>query len=401
MSCRAALYAWTEEVATHLPRLTRPQAAVLALWSFGMVLARSCSLTAVSLMLAATLQLKEGSVRQRLREFTYEAAAKRGEKRRELEVEACFGPLLAWVVAEWEGRDLALALDASSLGDRFVVLAVSVLYRGCAIPVAWAVLPANRKGAWRPEWLRLLRLVWRAVPRDWRVIVLADRGLYARWLFRRIVRLGWHPFLRVNSGGTFRPEGAGAYRPLAAFAPRVGDRWAGRGVAFQGKERRLGCTLLACWGEGYADPWLVLTDLPPEAAEVGWYALRAWIEQGFKFAKRAGWQWQATRMRDPARAARLWLALAVATLWLLRVGGAAEDAIAESTLPEDAAEALAPPPRRRRSPRWRPVSVFRRGWTAILAALLNGLPLPTGRFRPEPWPRSPTPTPDHAHPVPI
>ena len=105
-------------------------------------------------------------------------------------------------------------------------------------------------------------------------------------------------------------------------------------------------------------------------------------------------------MRDPARAARLWLALAVATLWLLRVGGAAEDDLPASSLPEGAAEALAPP-RRRRSPRWRLVSVFRRGWTAILAALLNGLPLPTGRFRPEPWPRSPAPTPDHAHPVPI
>jgi len=30
--------------------------------------------------------------------------------------------------------------------------------------------------------------------------VLADRGLYARWLFRRIVRLGWHPFLRIKTG---------------------------------------------------------------------------------------------------------------------------------------------------------------------------------------------------------
>src|SRR3989442_10917239 len=40
-----------------------------------------------------------------------------------------------------------------------------------------------------------------------RSLVLADRGLYARWLFRRITRLGWHPFLRINTGGTFRPKG--------------------------------------------------------------------------------------------------------------------------------------------------------------------------------------------------
>ncbi|HWE62694.1 MAG TPA: hypothetical protein VHB98_13350 [Chloroflexota bacterium] len=44
-----------------------------------------------------------------------------------------------------------------------------------------------------------------AVPPDWEVIVLADRGLYARGLFGRIVRLGWHPFLRINRGGTLLP----------------------------------------------------------------------------------------------------------------------------------------------------------------------------------------------------
>src|SRR5882762_570222 len=56
------------------------------------------------------------------------------------------------------------------------------------------------------------------------------------------------------------------------------------------------------------------------------------IEQGFKITKRGGWQWQRTRMRDPQRAARLWLAVAVATLWLLSVGGLAEDTLPESTL---------------------------------------------------------------------
>jgi hypothetical protein len=35
--------------------------------------------------------------------------------------------------------------------------------------------------------------------------VLADRGLWARWLFGRIVRLGWHPLLRINNGAKFRP----------------------------------------------------------------------------------------------------------------------------------------------------------------------------------------------------
>src|SRR5438128_9885823 len=104
----------------------------------------------------------------------------------------------------------------------------------------------------------------------------------------------------------------------------------------------------------------MLTDLAPEASDAGWYGLRAWIEQGFKITKRAGWQWHRTRMRDPERAARLWLAVAVATLWLLSVGGAAEETMPASTLLD--VTGLCPErPRTRRATRLRPVRRFRPG----------------------------------------
>jgi hypothetical protein len=355
-----------------------------------MVLARSCALTAVSGFLATWLGRKEPAVRQQLREFCYEATAKRGTARQELVVETCFEPLLAWVVDQWEGTQLALALDATTLETRFTVLAISVVYRGCAIPVAWTVLEATAKHAWRREWLRMLRQVRRAVPRTWTVIVLADRGLYARWLFRRITRLGWHPFLRINTGGTFRPTGQVRGVPVQTLVPEPGTTWQGTGIAFKGRNRQLHCTLLACWEAGYKDPWLLLTDLPPEASTACWYGLRAWIEQGFKITKRAGWQWQRTHMTKPARAARLWLAVAVATLWLLSVGGEADATIPASTVPD--VTALVPQqPRTRRATRLRLVSVFRRGWTLILVALLDHAPLPLGRFVPEPWPAVPVP----------
>ena len=383
MFCQASFDPWLRTIRTHLPHLSKPQAWGLALWSFGMVLARSCALSAVSNLLATGMQRKEQTVRQQLREWYYDARRKRGPKRQELRVETCFAPLLGWVVCWWQGTQLALAIDATSLGQRFVVLAVSVVYRGCAIPVAWVILPAGAKHAWRREWLRLLRLLRPAIPQSWTVIVLADRGLYAPWLFRRITRLGWHPFLRINTGGSLRPTGATCWRPLKTFAPQPGTTWRGTGLAFT--RNQVACTLLARWEEGYKDPWLILTDLPPEASDAGWYGLRAWIEQGFKITKRAGWQWHRTRMSDPARAARLWLAVAGATLWLLSVGGAAEETIPVSTLLD--VTGLCPEhPRTRRATRLRLVSVFRQGWMALLVALLRQDPLPEGRFVPEPWP---------------
>lgn len=385
MSCQDAVYQWTAEIRTHLPHLSKPQAVVLALWSVGMLEARSCALSAVAALLAVWQGRRENTVRQQLREFCYEAAAKRGAQRQAVAVSTCFAPLLRWAIAGYSGQQLALALDATHLGDRFIVLAVSVVYRGCAIPVAWTIVTAQDKHAWRGDWLRMVRQLRPAVPPDWTVIVLADRGLYAPWLFRRIVRLGWHPFLRINTGGTFRPAGCARFWPLTTFAPAPGARGEGQGTAFKTKDRRLDCTLLVYWAEGCTDPWFILTDLPPRVGEACWYGLRAWIEQGFKITKRGGWQWQRTRMTDPARAERLWLALAVATLWLLRVGGAADAALPESTVvaldPVDTA-----PPRRQRATRLRLVSLFRRGWLLIHVALLHHSPLPFGAFIPEPWP---------------
>jgi hypothetical protein len=69
MSCHPRVTEWTTIIHTHLPHVTKPQVTVLALWSLGMVLARSCALTAVSAFLATWLHRKEDAVRQPLREF--------------------------------------------------------------------------------------------------------------------------------------------------------------------------------------------------------------------------------------------------------------------------------------------------------------------------------------------
>ena len=99
----------------------------------------------------------------------------------------------------------AVAMGATSLGQLFTVLAISGLYRGCAIPIAWVVLPGNSPGAWKAHWLALFQPLPGRVPGDWTVLVLVDRGRYAAWLHRQIISLGWHPYLRINVGGLFRP----------------------------------------------------------------------------------------------------------------------------------------------------------------------------------------------------
>lgn len=386
MSRLPQLYTWLAALTTAFAHLSAAELRGLACFSFGMLLARSCSLTAVAAQLADLLGQKFDTVKQRLREWYCEAQAKAGRHRRQLDVRTCFAPLLRWVLADWPGTQLALALDATTLGQRFVTLTASVLYRACAVPVAWRILPATGKHPWKDEWLSLLDELGRRLPAGWTVLVLTDRGLYAKWLFRAIQRQGWHPLMRINGGGTFRPQG-GPRQPLRALVPAVGTQWKGEGEAFKDAGKRLRCTLLARWDAGYAEAWLVLTDLPAAVAEVCWYGLRAWIEQGFKRLKSGGWDWHKTHMSDPQRAERLWLALAVATWWSLRVGGEVEDrelpVATIGALPAGAAASTRPaqrPAARRR------LSVFARGRTAIVNTLLRDGVVLLGTTRPEPWP---------------
>jgi hypothetical protein len=174
-----------------------------------------------------------------------------------------------------------------------------------------------QKGAWRPHWEALLEALRDTIPATWTVLVCADRGLYAKWLFARMVQLGWHPLLRIHAQGGYRQAGQTTYQPLASVVAQAGASWCGRVVCF--KENPLACTLLASWEAGQSEAWLIVTDLVLERACARWYGMQAWIESGFADLTRRGWQWHKTQMVDGGRAARLWLALAIATLWVFIV----------------------------------------------------------------------------------
>lgn len=391
MTCSARVSQWTESVSRHLPHLSRPQAAVLALWSLGMVLTGSCGLSQVSVLLALLLGQGEETLRQRLREWYYPAQDKAGKKRRTLEVATCFAPLLRWVLAWWpeESHELALALDATTLGQRFTVLCVSVLVCGCAIPVAWKVLVYNQEGSWQPYWQALLAHLDGVIPADWTVLVLADRGLYAPWLYRQIVAQGWHPFLRINLGAKACVQGSDKWEWITHWLPAPGEQWVQRVACFVDKKNRLDCTLLLCREPGYEEAWAVVTDLPAQQVHAAWYRLRAWIEGGFKDYKRGQWGWHHTKMLDPARAERLWLVLAVSTLWVVGVGSQAE-----VSRPAKQPDHLPPTHVARQTagsgmkgPRGRELSCVTRGRLRLIAAIWLGEAWPEAALWPEEWPQ--------------
>ena len=177
--------------------------------------------------------------------------------------------------------------------------------------------------------------------------------------------------------------------PAQHFVSRPDTAWIGRGTAFSTPNAKRRCTLLAVWYVGQEEPWIILTDLPPEDAGPSWYALRFWIELGFKAVKSLGWKWDKTRRTDPARISRHWLVLSVATLLALAYGTRVEDAHDRRIAPGNLRTPPKTPDPRRRDPWGRPVrtvSVIRHGIDWLRRLLLRGRLWSRVWLLPEPWP---------------
>ena len=192
---------------------------------------------------------------------------------------------------------------------------------------------ATQPGSWMDPTVELLGELAPAVPREMTVIVLCHRGIASPKLWRQIRAQslpparpgGWHPYMRYRKNVSFCAQD-GRRLPAQHFVSRPDTAWIGRGAAFSTPNAKRRCTLLAVWYVEQEEPWVILTDLPPEDAGPSWYALRFWIELGFKAVKSLGWKWDKTRRTDPARISGHWLVLSVATLLSLAYGTRVEDA---------------------------------------------------------------------------
>ena len=392
-------YQIEQTIEKHLPHLSQPQLAGLVLWVCGAILAGSACQNAVASALSPWHSWN--NLRQYLREWLYDGSDRARPCRTEPDVSLCFAPLLKWVPAWWRSGRLALAIDPTLKGDQTTAIVISVLYRSSAIPVAGRIHRATQRGSWMDPTVALLKELAPAVPRDMTVIVLCDRGISSPKLWKQIRSQGWHPGMRYRKNITFCAQG-GHRLPALAFVPQPDTAWIGQGTAFSTSAAKRRCTLLVVWYVEQEEPWVILTDLPPQQVGPSWYALRFWIELGFKALKSLGWKWDKTRRTDPTRISRHWLVLSVTTLLALAYGTRVEDAHDRRIAPGNLRtppKALAPEHRDPYHKPRRTVSVIRHGIDWLRRLLLKGRLWNRVWLLPEPWPE-PKPNLDITHHAP-
>jgi hypothetical protein len=318
MSLEQVSHGWEREVGRVLPALRVRARRVVALLSLGIALAAHCSLSRAATAVSGRARVP--STERRFRRFV---------ANERVAVAALRPALVATLLGYARGPLIWLALDDTTQGTTprgvapagaaLKVLALRLLYRQRAIPLAWVCYRPGQCPAPYIELIgRLIDEVAAGVPPGSRVVLLADRGLAWPEVIRACRARGWSFLCRVQAQTRAR-FADGTVQPLRDLVAAPGMAWLGTAQVFK-KAGWLDAGIVAVWRQDAAERWLLVTDLPPGLRRTAEYRRRMWEEESFRDDKACGFRWEASRIRDPARMDRLLLALQLAMCFVLTHG---------------------------------------------------------------------------------
>ncbi len=231
----------------------------------------------------------------------------------------------AWIKWVWQGMPLGqraiLLVDETKISDRLGVLMVSLAYKKRAIPLMWRCYKANSKVDYPAEGqvqmiVDLVRRVCACLPAESQPILLADRGIgHSSNLIRRLEKHQLRYLVRIKDSARFTVEAEVSF--ILKAVTREGTGWVTAGQLFT-TAHQLETTVHVHWGHGQKEAWCLVTNDPQISSLT--YAKRIWQEESFRDLKSGGWQWQTSFIRDPERANRFILILAVAYGWVMALG---------------------------------------------------------------------------------
>ena len=250
-----------------------------------------------------------------------ERRIRRIENDPEISAALCLHPTARHHLLWGRPRQLLLIIDPTTQDDRVVMVSVSVWYRGRALPLAWAIWPANTPLTGNGFWTRvaaLLDLVAELLPAGVPVIWLADRAFGTPAFTDLLTERGWSYVVRVQSHTKCRDRCSveGAVGKMVKHPGRRSKLW---GEVFKKRGWRE-ASVVVYWGRRHKKPLCLVSNLPPNWWLIGLYRRRYPIEATFRDYKSHGWHWEQGQVTDLAHLERLLVGMALATWAALMAG---------------------------------------------------------------------------------
>jgi len=235
---------------------------------------------------------------------------------------------------------VVILLDWTEYGS-YQTLSASLPRDGRSLPIFWktirrhsgegVMVEAERQALWAIRRLFFFR-------KD--LILVADRGFgNSRWL-GEVEKWGWGYVQRVS--GAVYIENDVYCRALKDLPVCRGSGSRDWGEVCLTRENRLRVRLVTTWSQAAEEPWYLVTNLeriPQTITRL--YLRRMWIEEMFRDLKSRKWGlgFAESELSSPDREDRRWAVLALAHLFLMAYGAAAEEAgLAGQFIPNTARE---------------------------------------------------------------
>ena len=295
-------YQWKETIAKQMKGLSKPQCKLLALVSFGVLLAQHCHLRLIAKFIPGDSEPK--SKEERIRNFLDNERLTRS---------AFFAGWLAWAMKQFaKSRRITIIVDETTIGNQFRAMMVSLAYKKRAVPLIFRCYRAQSSEGYPDEGqvqmiVDMLRELLPHKPRDREVIVQADRGIgNSPNLCKAIASMGWFYCFRLPRNVKIHTD-FGKLTPIEQAKPGKGVKLSGTVFVSKGK---VPADIRIWWDLGHAQPWILVTNHPrlnPKS-----YIKRNWIEQSFRDFKSNGFHLSECRLRSPENIERLLMALTLA-----------------------------------------------------------------------------------------
>ena len=202
----------------------------------------------------------------------------------------------------------------------YQVLEALIPLDGRAVPIlSWAARRGSmscRQNTFEMDFLASLR---RSVPKQWKVVIVADRGFQRTELLRYIKGLDFSFVIRVKGDAWIK---SGRFEgKLRDYPLSTGQRFKLRDVVYHKSKRYALKMVLNCEKIKEKEcSWMLATDLGLSAGQVvRIYERRFWCEESFRDQKQE-FELEAVRVTKAARLENLLLALAIVLLILAVIG---------------------------------------------------------------------------------
>jgi len=236
-------------------------------------------------------------------------------------VASIYDPLIEETLANGKEPKLHLAFDTCMLWNTFCQLRLSVIYRGRAIPLVWETIEHASSMVSLDHYKHLLQRAKVRLPKGIKIVFLADRGFADTHLMGYLSNeLHWSWRIRYKkSFHLYRQSQRGQKRCRLNVSAQYGHANFYHNVYLTEEQYGLVHVAFARL-RGKRETWLIVSDEPTGPECLKEYGLRYDIEEGFKDDKSGAFNLEASGFRDASALTRLYLVIAVATLFLVSQG---------------------------------------------------------------------------------